>query len=171
MSEHSKIEAAAPVERAEASRRLGTSVAWGQEFAGSEHPDTARHRIQREYIAAVTALSREALDKKYAYLTGLIGRAKEELAHARSASNEVRMAAMQQNVDELISYLAGHGIHAKLPNRNGGSAASGVTFFALEEVPGFLGELCFLIDLWYENELTKVHDELLRLTGLAVRVK
>lgn len=171
MSEMSRIEAvAAP--RLDSARGSERGGGVGPEVFGGEHPDTARHRIQHNFIMQVSQLSREAVDRKYAYLTRLVDRAKEELGHARSASNEMRMAAMQQNIDELIAYVSGHGIRAKLPNRNGESGpTSAANFFVLEEIPAFLGEMTFLIDLWYEKELAKVHDELLQLTGLASRLK
>ena len=57
------------------------------EGTGAEHPETARHRIQHDFIMTISSLSREAIDRKYAYLTRLIERAKEELGHARSANN------------------------------------------------------------------------------------
>lgn len=171
MSEMSRIEAAAPAEKPDAPRRPKPGLPIAPEGSLGEHPDTARHRIQHDFIMQVSKLSREAIDRKYAYLTRLVDRAKEELGHARSASNEVRVAAMQQNIDELIAYLSGHGIRAKLPNRNGEAGpASAANFFVLGEIPAFLGEITFLIDLWYEKELTKVHDELLKLTGLAARL-
>lgn len=165
MTEMTRIEAAA-------NSKADPGAALGAEFAAGEHPDTARHRIQHDFIMAVTRLSREPADRKYAYLCRLIERAKEELGHARSASNDVRMAAMQQNIDELIAYAEGHGIRAKLPNRNSDEvAANRAKYFALEEIPAFLGEMTFLIDLWYEQEIAKVHEELLKLTGLAARLR
>ena len=155
-----------------AAQRKPAAAAWGADFAGSEHPETARHRIQHDFIMAACTLSREAADKKYAYLQRLMERAKEELGHARAASNEGRMAAMQQNIDELIAYIAGHGMHPKLPNRNGENGpVSSANYFVLEEIPAFLGEVSFLIDMWYQGELAKAHDELLKLTGLAARMK
>lgn len=172
MSEMSRIEAAAPADRIDSARGSAPTLARGGEAISGEHPDTARHRIQHDFIMQVSHLSREAIDRKYAHLMRLIDRAKEELGHARSASNEVRMAAMQQNIDELVAYVSGHGIRAKLPNRNGEAGpASAANFFVLGEIPAFLGEMTFLIDLWYEKELAKVHDELLKLTGLAARLK
>ena len=169
MTEMTRIEAAAS-DKADPGAALGAAL--GAEFAAGEHPDTARHRIQHDFIMTVTGLSRESADRKYAYLTRLIERAKEELGHARSASNEMRMAAMQQNIDELDAYLEGHGIRAKLPNRHGDDASASLAkFYALEEIPAFLGEMTFLIDLWYEQELAKVHEELLKLTGLAARLR
>ncbi|WP_284126510.1 hypothetical protein [Parerythrobacter aestuarii] len=169
MTEQSKIEAATPADTTGAGR---TPVPWSQDFATSEHPDTARHRIQREYIMAVTELPRGNLERKYAYLQQLISRAKEELGHARSANNEHRMAAMQQNIDELVAYVSGYGIRANLPNRNGENGSTAIaSFYVLEEIPTFLGELGFLIDRWYEEELAGIHDELLKLTGLAGRLR
>jgi hypothetical protein len=171
MTELSKIEAAASADKAGSNRPAARAVPWSQDFATGEHPDTARHRIQQEFVLAVSALSRETLDRKYAYLQRLIDRAKEELGHARSASNEMRMAAMQQNIDELVAYVDGYGIRAKLPNRNGENGSIAISsFYVLEEIPYFLGELTFQIDVWYDTELAKVHDELLKLTGLAARV-
>lgn len=172
MSEMSRIEAATPADKPDGARGSARNAARGADVTSGEHPDTARHRIQHDFIMQVSHLSREAVDRKYAHLMRLIERAKEELGHARSASNEMRMAAMQQNIDELIAYVSGHGIRAKLPNRNGESGpTSAANFFVLEEIPAFLGEMTFLIDLWYEKELAKVHDELLQLTGLAARLK
>ncbi|WP_324261595.1 hypothetical protein U4960_15985 [Altererythrobacter sp. H2] len=162
-----RIEAAASADKAAAARLSAN----GADFAAGEHPDTARHRIQHAFIMQVSSLSREAADRRYAHLMRLIDRAKEELGHARSASNEMRMAAMQQNIDELVAYVAGHGIRAKLPNRHGESASpSMANLYVLDEIPTFLGEIGFLIDLWYEKELEKVHAELLKLTGLAARL-
>lgn len=171
MTELSKIEPAAAADKASGARQPGRSQPWGPDFAASEHPDTARHRIQQEFVLAISQLSRETLDRKYAYLQRLIDRAKEELGHARSASNEMRMAAMQQNIDELVAYVDGYGIRAKLPNRNGENGSINIaSFYVLEEIPTFLGELSFQIDVWYDTELAKVHDELLKLTGLAARL-
>lgn len=172
MTEQSKITADTSADKAGAARQGGTGVPWGPDFAASEHPETARHRIQYDYIMSVSALTREGLDRKYTYLQRLMERAKEELGHARSASNETRMAAMQQNIDELVAYVDGYGIRANLPNRNGEKGSIAISsFYVLEEIPTFLGELSFQIDLWYDGELAKVHDELLKLTGLAARVR
>ena len=172
MTEMSRIEAAVPADKPERAERPEAGALRSAAFAAGEHPDTARHRIQHDFSMQVASLSREAVDRRYAYLTRLVERAKEELGHARSASNEMRMAAMQQNIDELVAYVSGHGIRAKLPNRNGEAGpASAANFFVLGEIPAFLGEMIFLIDLWYEKELAKVHDELLKLTGLAARLR
>lgn len=142
-------------------------VAWSREFQGSEHPETARLRVHKDYIETVTALKRESIDKTHGYLMSLLDRAKEELAHARSASNDLRRILMQQHIDELVAYVAGHGITPKLPNLYGdtkGPAMAG--FYVIEEIPTFLGEVKFLIDLWYEKRLQKVHDEVAALIGL-----
>jgi len=171
MTEQSKIVAAGPVGEA-AVRPAPAGPPWGSEFAQGEHPDTARHRIQREFVMAISGLTRETIDQRYAYLCGLIDKAKEELAHARSASNELRRASVQQHVDELVAYVSGHGIVARPPNRNGDAASANLSsFYVIEEIPAFLGEIRFMIDMWHEKELAKVHDELLRLTGLAVRMR
>lgn len=171
MNDISRIEAATPADKPGVPKTTGAASPAQRDGHAGEHPDTARHRIQQDYILQITQLSREPVDRKYAYLMRLVDRAKEELGHARSASNEMRMAAMQQNIDELVAYLAGYGIRATLPNRNGESGpTSAANFFVLEEIPAFLGELTFLIDLWFEKELAKVHDELLKLTGLAARL-
>lgn len=172
MTELSKIEPATSADKVAASSSPRAGVPWSEEFTACEHPDTARHRIQHQYIMAVSELSRESLDRKYGYLQRLIEKAKEELGHARSASNETRMAAMQQHIDELVAYVESYGIRSTLPNRNGESGSPSIaSFYVLEEIPAFLGELNFQIDMWYEGELAKVHDELLKLTGLASRLR
>jgi hypothetical protein len=150
----------------------GPSQPWGAEFVTCEHPETARQRIQRDYVETIAGLKRESIDQSYAYLSGLIDKAKEELGHARSATNELRRAALQQHIDELVAYCAGHGITAQLPNRNGDALSQSLaSFYVVEEVPAFLGEIKFLIDLWYDQGLTKIHDEMLALTGLAARLR
>lgn len=171
MTEQSKIVAAGPAEVAR-SQPAPTSAPWSTDFAASEHPDTARHRIQREFVFAINGLTRDTIDRRHAYLCGLIDKAKEELAHARSSSNDLRRASVQQHVDELVAYVSGHGIVARPPNRNGDSTSANLSsYYVIDEIPTFLGEIRFMIDLWYEKELAKVHDELLKLTGLAVRLR
>ena len=145
--------------------------AWGADLSGGEHPETARLRIEQGYVQSIAGLKRESLDNSYAYLSELIDKAKEELVHARSATNEVRRAALQQHLDELVAYSAGHGINVKPPNRNGSAGSQALAnFYVLEEIPTFLGEIKFLIDLWHDQGLIKIHDEMLALTGLAERV-
>ena len=55
------------------------TVPWSRDFAGSEHPETARLRLQRDYIATITSLKRERADQTYTYLSSLIDKAKEEI--------------------------------------------------------------------------------------------
>ncbi len=142
------------------------TVAWSSNFAGSEHPETARLRLQRDYIDTITCLKRERADQTYAYLSSLIDKAKEELGHARNASNDNRRAMLQQHIDELAAYVTGHGITVRLPNRQPGAAETAQGFYVVEEIPVFFGEIKFLIDLWYDKHLAKVHDEVSALVGL-----
>jgi hypothetical protein len=154
----------APAQRTAATRQ---GLAWSSDFAGTEHPETARLRLHKSNIDTIAALKRESIDQTYAYLVSLLDKAKEEMAHCRSSSNEVRRAMMQQHVDELVAYVAGHGIIPKLPNRYGDTKGPSLAgYYVLEEVPAFLGEVKFLIDLWYEKGLAKVHDEVAALVGL-----
>jgi hypothetical protein len=144
---------------------------WSAAFANCEHPETARLHIQRSYVEAIAGLKRHTVDQSYAYLSGLIDKAKDELGHARAASNDLRRATLQQHIDELVAYCSGHGINVRLPNRNGDALGqSAAHLYVLEEVPAFLGEIKFLIDLWYDGALTKVHDEMLALTGLDAKL-
>ena len=150
-----------------APQRPAGPLAWSGDFAGTEHPETARLRLQRDYIATVTALKRESADQTYAYLSGLLDKAKEELGHSRNTNNDNRRAMLQQHIDELAAYVTGHGITVKLPNRyapNPNETAQG--FYVIDEIPAFFGEVKFLIDLWYDKHLAKVHDEVSALIGL-----
>ena len=150
----------------------GTIEPWSAAFANCEHPETARLNIQRSYVETIAGLKRHTVDHSYAYLSGLIDKAKEELGHARAASNDLRRATLQQHIDELVAYCSGHGINVRLPNRNGDAEGrSAAHLYVLEEVPAFLGEIKFLIDLWYDGALTKVHDEMLALTGLDAKLR
>ncbi len=153
-----------------AQTRLASEAArepWSAAFAACEHPETARLRIQRDFVETIAKLKRQTTDQSYFYLNGLIDKAKDELSHARSASNDLRRATLQQHIDELVAYCAGHGIRVRLPNRNGDALGESLAnFYVLEEIPVFLGEIKFLIDLWYDRAMIKVHDEMLALTGL-----
>ncbi len=154
----------AAAERSPATRQ---GLAWSSDFAGTEHPETARLRMHKGNIDLITALKRESIDQTFIYLSSLLDKAKEELGHCRSNSNDHRRAMMQQHVEELIAYVAGHGIVPSLPNRYGDSKGPALAgYYVLEEVPTFLGEVKFLIDLWYEKGLAKVHDEVAALVGL-----
>ena len=170
-------EQARDIANAEAVTRMrpveqGAREPWSAAFANCEHPETARLHIQRSYVETIAGLKRQSTDQSYAYLTGLIDKAKEELGHARSASNDLRRATLQQHIDELVAYCSGHGINVRLPNRNGEALGQTLAhYYVLDEVPAFLGEIKFLIALWYDGALTKVHDEMLALTGLAAKLR
>lgn len=150
----------------------GPDEPWSSAFTTCEHPETARLHIQRDFVNMIAELKRHTTDQSYNYLTGLIDKAKDELGHARAASNDLRRATLQQHIDELVAYCSGHGISVRPPNRNGEALGqSPAHFYVLDEVPAFLGEIKFLIDLWYDGALTKVHDEMLALTGLAAKLR
>jgi hypothetical protein len=150
----------------------GAREPWSAAFATCEHPETARLHIQRGFVETIAGLKRQTIDQSYHYLTGLIDKAKDELGHARSASNDLRRATLQQHIDELVAYSSGHGINVRLPNRNGDALGQSLAhYYVLDEVPSFLCEIKFLIDLWYDGALTKVHDEMLALTGLAAKLR
>jgi hypothetical protein len=162
-----QLEASAAIAPRATSKPTPQKLGWTAEFAGSEHPDTARLRLQKGYIETITALKRESIDLIYGYLKDLLDKAKEELAMARSASNDHRRALLQQHVDELIAYVAGHGMNPKLPTVYGDAkGAAMANFYVIEEVPAFLGQVKFLIDLWYQQGLAKVHDEVAALMGM-----
>jgi hypothetical protein len=153
------------IKQAAAPARPG--VAWSSDFVGTEHPDTARLRLQHDYIATITALKRESIDQIYAYLVSLLDKAKEEMAHARSSTNDHRRGLLQQHVDELIAYVEGHGMNPKLPTVYGDAKGEAqANFYVIEEVPAFLGQVKFMIDLWYQKGLAKVHDEVAVLMGM-----
>lgn len=141
-------------------------VNWGQGFAGSEHPETAAIRVQKEYVDMMIALKRENMDRVYAYLTGLIERAKEELVHARGANNEHRRAALKQQIDEIVAYLKGQAIDVAAPplyDEAGGAQFRGS--YVLDEIPGFFGKVKCLLDQWYDSHLIAVYDEMVILVN------
>lgn len=140
---------------------------WAQAFQGSEHPDTARLRIRQEQTDRITALKRENIDNIYSYLEGLIDKAKEELQHCRSSSNDHRRAMLRQHLEEIIAYLGGHNIGVNEPARydkKSGGFEEGM--FVLDGVPTFLGEVKCIIDQWHGQILSKVHDEVSQLVEL-----
>ena len=99
------------------------SSSWSQGFWGSEHPQTAALRVKKDYVDKMIALKRENMDRVYEYLTGLLDKAKEELHHARSGSNDLRRAALRQHVDEIIAYLKGQALDVVAPGRYDDSAS------------------------------------------------
>lgn len=141
-------------------------VSWGQGFAGSEHPETAAIRVQKEYVDKMIALKRENMDRVYAYLSALIERGREELQHARGANNEHRRAALKQQIDEIVAYLKGQAIDISAPpvyGDEGGAQFRG--FYVLDEIPGFFGQVKCVLDQWYDSHLIAVYDEMVILVN------
>lgn len=139
-------------------------VNWGQGFAGSEHPETAAIRVQKEYVDTMIALKRENMDRVFLYLTGLIERAKEEMQHARGTNNEHRRAALKQQIDEIVAYLKGQAIDLDPPalyGDEGGASFKGS--YVLDEIPGFFGQVKCVLDQWYDSHLIAVYDEMVTL--------
>lgn len=137
---------------------------WAQGFAGSEHPETAAIRVQKEYVDTMIALKRENMDRVYLYLTGLIERAKEEMQHARGANNEHRRAALKQQIDEIVAYLKGQAIDLDPPalyGDEGGASFKGS--YVLDEIPSFFGQVKCVLDQWYDSHLIAVYDEMVTL--------
>lgn len=137
---------------------------WGQGFAGSEHPETAAIRVQKEYVDTMIALKRENMDRVFLYLTGLIERAKEEMQHARGTNNEHRRAALKQQIDEIVAYLKGQAIDLDPPaiyGDEGGASFKGS--YVLDEIPGFFGQVKCVLDQWYDSHLIAVYDEMVTL--------
>jgi hypothetical protein len=131
---------------------------WGPGFYGSEHPDTARLRVKKEYVDTMISLKRENMDRVYAYLTGLLDKAKEELQHARAGNNEHRRQALRQNVDEIIAYLQGQALDITPPNGENGN-------YSLDDVPAFFGRVKCVLDQWYDSHLMTVYDEIVILVN------
>jgi hypothetical protein len=140
---------------------------WSQGFQGSEHPDTARVRVRKEYVDAMIALKRENMDRVYAYLNGLMEKAKEELALARGSSADGRRAALRQHIDEIIAYLKGQSLDVPAPQLYGEKAGAAYAgSYVLEEIPGFFGQVKCVLDQWYDSHLIEVYDEMLALVNL-----
>jgi hypothetical protein len=90
-------------------------MAWSRDVQGWEHPETARLRLGKETIDQLTAVKRESMDNIYRYINDLVEKAKEELGHARSSSNDHRKILLAQHIDELIAYLKGHNFDLATP--------------------------------------------------------
>lgn len=141
---------------------------WAQAFQGAELPDTARLRIRQEQVERITALKRENIDNIYKYLSTMIDKAKEELQHCRSATNDHRRAMLRQHIDEIVAYLGGHNIGVNAPGRyDGKNSMYEKGTYVLEEVPVFLGEAKCIIDQWHGQILTRVHDEVAQIVGFS----
>lgn len=131
---------------------------WSQGFWGSEHPDTARVRVKKDYVDTMIALKRENMDRVYAYLTGLIEKAKEEAQHARAGNNEHRRAAVRQNIDEIIAYLKGQSLDVAPPAIQG-------DHYVLDDIAAFFGRVKCVLDQWYDSHLMSVYDEIVILVN------
>lgn len=140
---------------------------WSQGFHGSEHPQTAALRVKKDYVDTMIALKRENMDRVYAYLMGLLDKAKEELGHARSGSNDLRRAALRQHVDEIAAYLKGQALDVAPPSRYGDDAAPALRgTYVLDEVAGFFGRVKCVLDQWYDSHLIALYDEMVTLMNL-----
>ncbi len=139
---------------------------WSQGFWGSEHPETAALRVQKDYVDTMVSLKRENMDRIYAYLTGLIEKAKEELGMARSGgqSADGRRQALKQHIDEIAAYLKAQALEVDLPRTypipEGSNAAPN---YVLEDVPPFFGRVKCVLDQWYDSHLLSLYDEVLML--------
>jgi hypothetical protein len=143
------------------------SSSWSQGFWGSEHPQTAALRVKKDYVDKMIALKRENMDRVYEYLTGLLDKAKEELHHARSGSNDLRRAALRQHVDEIIAYLKGQALDVVAPGRYDDSASPALRgTYVLDEVSGFFGRVKCVLDQWYDSHLIALYDEMVTLMNL-----
>jgi hypothetical protein len=142
-------------------------IAFGQAFWGSEHPDTARLRVQQDYVDKMIALKRENMDRVSSYIDDLMAKAKEELGHARSGSNELRKIAMAQHIEEIVAYLRGQGIEIQPPAAEGTGARRS---FALDEVPAFFGRVRCVLDQWHGSHMIELYDEMVTLVKLKKQV-
>ena len=141
---------------------------FSQGFWGSEHPETAALRVQKDYVDTMIALKRENMDRVYLYLTGLLDKAKEELGLARSGggSGDSRRMAMRQHIDEIASYLKGQALDIEKPPTYPEAAGAGYKgHYILEEVPAFFGRVKCVLDQWYDNHLLSVYDEVVILVN------
>ena len=145
-------------------------MAWPLELQGSEHPETARLRLGKEAIDQLLAIKREGMDNIYRYINELVDKAKAELEHARSASNDHRKTLLTQHIDELVAYLHGHNIeldpprHALLEGDKKGART-----YMLDDVSRFFGQVRCIVDQWHSNHLAKVLTEISILQNLQER--
>ncbi|WP_374529975.1 hypothetical protein [Novosphingobium sp.] len=143
------------------------AVNWSQGFWGSEHPDTAALRVKKEYVDKMIALKRENMDRVYAYLTGLIEKAKEELQHARGSNADHRRFALRQQIDEIVAYLKGQALDVPAPSKYGPEAGSGYAgTYNLDEISDFFGRVKCVADQWFDSHLIAVYDEMVTLINL-----
>lgn len=141
---------------------------FSQGFWGSEHPDTAALRVQKDYVDTMIALKRENMDRVYAYLMALLDKAKEELGMCRSggSSADGRRMALRQHIDEISAYLKGQALDIDRPPTY--PEAAGPQYkghYVLEEVPAFFGQVKCVLDQWYDSHLLAVYDEVVILVN------
>ncbi len=142
-------------------------VKWGQAFHGSEHPETAALRVQKDYIDTMIALKRENMDRVFIYLTGVMDKAREEMQHARGAQADHRRAALRAYVDEIVAYLKGQALDITPPSTYGPEAGAGFAgTYNLDEIAGFFGRVKCVLDQWYDSHLIAVYDEMVTLVNL-----
>jgi hypothetical protein len=140
---------------------------WSQGFWGSEHPDTARLRVEKDYVETMVALKRENMDRISVYLNGLMEKAKEELNLARAGNNDVRRAALRQHVDEILAYLKGQALDVVPPPKHeekDGPQHKG--HYILDDIAPFFGRVRCVLDQWYDSHLIALYDEMLTLVKL-----
>lgn len=142
-------------------------VKWSQGFHGSEHPDTAALRVQKDYVDTMIALKRENMDRVFLYLTGMMDKAKEEMQHARGAQADHRRAALRGHIDEIVAYLKGQALEIAPPSVYGAEAGPGFRgTYNLDEISGFFGQVKCVLDQWYDSHLIAVYDEMVTLVNL-----
>ena len=145
-------------------------MTWSRDVQGSEHPETARLRLGKETIDQLTAMKREGMDNIYRYINDLVEKAKEELQHARSSSNDHRKTLLAQHIDELAAYLKGHNIELDLPRlASAGSEGKAARSYVLDDVSGFFGQVRCIVDQWHSDHLAKVLKEVSILQNLQER--
>ena len=145
-------------------------MAWPRELQGSEYRETARLRLGKEMIDQLLAIKRENMDNIYRYINDLIDKAKEELQHARAASNDHRKTLLAQHIDELVAYLHGHNIELAAPRLSDGEGdKKGARSYVLDDVSGFFGQVRCLVDQWHSDHLAKVVKEITILQNLQDR--
>lgn len=135
---------------------------FSQGFWGSEHPETAALRVQKDYVDTMISLKRENMDRIYSYINALLDKAKEELGHSRSggSSGDGRRMALKQHVDEIAAYLKGQALDVQLPATYGERGGANLAHhYVLEDVPAFFGRVKCVLDQWYDSHLLAVYDE------------
>lgn len=137
-------------------------LAFGPAFHGTEHPHTAAQRIKKDYVDTMIALKRENMERVYAYVSGLMDKAKEELGHTRSggSSGDHRKLALRGYIDEVAAYLKGQALDVALP----GVASDG--HYEINDIAPFFGRVKCVMDQWYDGHLIAMYDEMIVLTNL-----